>query len=51
VTKENDTDFGKMTAAPLECGTEDAPTVTKKYLDALRKAVGGHIDPDTAEVM
>jgi hypothetical protein len=24
--------------------------VTKKYLDALRKAVGLHIDPDTAEV-
>jgi hypothetical protein len=25
-------------------------TITVKYLDALRKAVGRHIDPETAEV-
>ena len=32
--------------------TEDVPTVevTKKYLNALRKAVGLHIDPETADV-
>jgi hypothetical protein len=31
---------------------EDVPTVevTKKYLNVLRKAVGLHIDPETAEV-
>ena len=31
---------------------EDIPTVevTLKYLNALRKAVGLHIDPETAEV-
>ena len=32
--------------------TKDVPTVnvTLKYLDALRQAVGLHIDPETAEV-
>jgi hypothetical protein len=32
--------------------TRDVPTVavTVKYLDALRRAVGLHIDPETAEV-
>lgn len=32
--------------------TKDVPTVevTVKYLDALRRAVGLHIDPETAEV-
>jgi hypothetical protein len=35
-----------------ELTTKDVPTVnvTVKYLDALRQAVGLHIDPETAEV-